>query len=260
MVAKRCSICAFYSNFVSVWLFSALFRRDALSELKVLSCSFIPGEADRFIVGTDTGHVTHESRFRDFCTPHQFKAPEIPSYIIQNASSSSKESSSERINKFSDPVVSISFNSHKPELFLCGYLSGMVCLYSINKETHLESWNLPHTIRQLHWSPQRPAVFYALDESSTIHVWDLLERSNEPIHSVAFEEGGGVAGFTLSPTVTTAKILGSQMNLSGANSRNATIVLSYWDGEVEAHILNEELGEVAIDELEQFEQFIQRKQ
>ncbi|KAJ3416774.1 WD repeat-containing protein 60 [Chytridiales sp. JEL 0842] len=219
-------------------------RRQQFDTNSVVTCAFVPGEAERFLIGTDMGQIQLESRFRDFCTPHQFKRSAL----------SSSDTTKDEQNRFdvsgaSDPAASISFNLYMPELFLCGHLSGQLALYSLHRETPLEKWFISSSVKQVEWSPHKPAVFYVLDEDSNIHVWDLLVSRDEPIQSASLGESGVVSCFSLSPTVASASTLGLQSADGGATIRNPLMVVSYYDGKVEVHVINEDLGELAVDEL-----------
>lgn len=63
------------------------------------------------------------------------------------------------------------------EIFMAGYENGSIALFSLNSDLPLLKWELPAAVKTLAWSPNRPAVFIALDFTGQIYVWDLLEST-----------------------------------------------------------------------------------
>ena len=60
---------------------------------------------------------------------------------------------------------------------MAGYENGSIALFSLNTDLPLLKWELPAAVKSLAWSPNRPAVFIALDVTGIIYVWDLLEST-----------------------------------------------------------------------------------
>ncbi|KND03310.1 uncharacterized protein SPPG_02357 [Spizellomyces punctatus DAOM BR117] len=207
--------------------------RSAVTDLRVLDCKFRTNDIDRFIVGTDIGTIIHESRFRNRCNPRTYNLKETTIAQI-------------------DGVSSLDFCPHDPRLFLAGYTSGMVGMFAANEATAIMRWTVSKgPVRLVRWSPHRPAVFYVLDETGTLHVWDLSEseaQATQVVKATKTGDNGRIVTFALSPTIVSAASTVSHANLAAASGRNATIMLGYADGTMEVHLLDSTLAERAIDE------------
>ncbi|KAI8855096.1 hypothetical protein BC829DRAFT_109737 [Chytridium lagenaria] len=294
----------------------------ASPNIHVLSCRFTPDNVTTFLVGTNTGDILHESRFREPCYPRVYDQNFNPAPLI----SKSCDLDNESLVQVVDPVTSLDFSPHHPDIFLAGYGSGGVALFHKSRSSPLTRWSLdwlsaedPKTpwggggsskqqksctknpsVVQLQWSPHRPSVFYVLDDTSTIYVWDLVEQSHEPTMIVPvgsylsegkkggrdspLQESARIAGFALSPsspgTVVPRRIdryefsgqnndipktekekkkgsKGAPAQTSRASSAiGASLILAFGDGEIEAHLLIDELVEPAVDEMSMFESYL----
>lgn len=205
------------------------------TEISVLDCKFHPSDIDRFIVGTDSGQILNESRFRTRCHPRTYNLQDSNYGMI-------------------DGATSLEFCPHDDRLFIAGYMSGMVGLFSVKERKAVVTWNASsHPIRLVRWSPQRPAVFFVLDHHGILNIWDLSESEAEPAHVVQTGDKG-IGGnrllvtFALSPTMSSAALSGSQATLAAAASKNATMLFGFADGTSEVHLLDQILAEQAIDE------------
>ncbi|KAJ3020525.1 WD repeat-containing protein 60 [Thoreauomyces humboldtii] len=204
--------------------------------ISVRDCKFFPSDIDRFVVATDSGDLLSESRFRDRCHPR--------TYCLKDASSI----------PCPDAATTLDFCPHDPRLFLTGFASGTVGLFSSRDASAVMTWEASRLpIVMVRWSPQRPAVFYVLDEAGCIRVWDLDESASEPAHVVTPRSTGNaqVALFALSQTMGSAAVTASQANLVAAarRSSNTTLLLGYADGSTEVHLLDSMLAEEGIDEV-----------
>lgn len=79
--------------------------------------------------------------------------------------------------------------------FLAGYEDGIVALYTTTSSHSIKSWNLGQSVVQIHWSPQRPVVFFALDCNGTVFVWNLSDQLHEPIYEFKPLPNVSVFGF-----------------------------------------------------------------
>ncbi|KAI8910652.1 WD40-repeat-containing domain protein [Powellomyces hirtus] len=211
-------------------------RKHDASAINVLDCKFHPSDIDRFVVATDSGAILSESRFRNRCHPRKYCMDE--STIAGN-----------------DGVLSLDFCPHDHRLFLAGYVSGAVCLFTTKEDNAVVVWEASkYPIKQVRWSPQRPAVFYVLDVRGVLMIWDLSESESEVAHVVTHESTNKASPkplvtFALSQTGSSAaSTTASQANLEAAANRNATILFGFADGTSEVHLLDQTLAEAAIDE------------
>ncbi|KAJ3121285.1 WD repeat-containing protein 60 [Physocladia obscura] len=209
-----------------------------------------PNSADKFIVATDTGMILNESKFRTTCFPKEFRL-NPPSFL-----------------RPADSTVSIDFNHHVPIIFLAAYESGIVALFHKCQETPLVTWKLSCAARVIAWSAHRPALFYALDEKSVLHIWDLLEHEATPTYIIALGDSSARKGekrravalaqspaFTVSSSLA-GTLLGSTSSLASSAGKNASLTVSYANGDIEVYFLNEELVEVGVDETQQFNYWV----
>ncbi|KAL2919858.1 hypothetical protein HK105_200775 [Polyrhizophydium stewartii] len=235
--------------------------RHAFSrDIAVHACTFLRNNIDRFLVGTDGGFVSHESRFRDKCFPRVFDpaTPRRPTTATEMALP--PPAALPR----SDPVTSIETCPHAAttSLFLAGHASGLVALYTTRWAAPLMTWPhaVRHAVKRIEWSPHRPAVFSVLDEQGNLYIWDLLESDHDPRHvvaaSVAASGDRRPARVVWSPTAVSATSRASLNNLLAAASRGATLVLGFDDGSVQVHRLDSQLAEMAIDEESEFAEYV----
>ncbi|KAI9330285.1 hypothetical protein BDR26DRAFT_807447 [Obelidium mucronatum] len=217
-----------------------------------------PGAPDRLIIGTDTGSILHESRFRNTCFPREYHLGPVSSVLTRAV----------------DSVSSIHFNPHNHYVFLASYESGTVAMYYSSHESPLVTWKIAVTACSVLWSAHRPSVFYVLDSKSVLHVWDILEQETAPTYVVNLGDSHGPSGtkrralgIAQSPAFNgtagavssgsgSAAITASTSSLASSANRNASLTVSYSSGDVEVYFLNEELVEAMVDEREQFDAWI----
>ncbi|KAI8819216.1 WD40-repeat-containing domain protein [Fimicolochytrium jonesii] len=216
-------------------------RSNPSKEIRVTTSHFLIPDVDKFLVGTDTGLILHQSRFRHRCHPRAF------SLTSQTPI---------------DAITSLSCSPHNPNLFLAGYTSGTIALFKLTDSSPLVTWDAsPDPIVSVQWSPQRPAVFFVLDETGKLSVWDLSESEADPAFVVrsgsvgastsSQRTTGPIVTFALCPAYTAVISDGttsaSQVKLAQP-SRNVTLMLGYADSTCEIHLLDEGLVEAAVDE------------
>ncbi|KAJ3068367.1 hypothetical protein HDU98_008454, partial [Podochytrium sp. JEL0797] len=202
-----------------------------------------PIHTDKFLLGTDTGHLLHESRFRNTCFPQEYTLSNSP------------------LPTPVDSINSIHFNPHSPFVFLASYESGTIALFYNTQSTPLMTWKLADSVaaREVLWSTHRPSVFYVLDSKSVLHVWDTLESETTPTYIINLGVIHGPSGtkrravtIAQSPALTSAQGstagMGSTASLASSANRNASLTIAYGNGDVDTHFLNEELVEQMVDE------------
>ena len=87
-----------------------------------------------------------------------------------------------------DPVTTVDPHPSQSDLFLAGYSSGTICLFSTHSSNPV--WRYEPTfstlkgrldsIKQVAWSTTRASVFWVLKHSGDIAIWDLLQSRIEP--------------------------------------------------------------------------------
>ncbi|KAJ3120863.1 hypothetical protein HK098_004200 [Nowakowskiella sp. JEL0407] len=190
-----------------------------------------PNNLDKFIAAADIGMVIQGSRYRDYCYPRSYHLKHSLSGI---------------------PVCSIDYNLHPLRfqskdtlLFLAGYKNGTISLFISSDPQPIYQWNLDNCqILKIKWSPHRPSVFYVLEDTSSLHIFDLLGNTIGPSFTVKIPNCK-IVDFGLSPTAAT------QPSLNLAMSKNATLALAvFCDGkfQVQIHLQENEWGEMGIDE------------
>uniref|UniRef100_A0A8C4U082 Dynein 2 intermediate chain 1 n=1 Tax=Falco tinnunculus TaxID=100819 RepID=A0A8C4U082_FALTI len=81
-------------------------------------------------------------------------------------------------------INAIDFFPFGKQLFLVGCSDGSIRLHQMTSEYPLMQWNDSTNGRPviaLQWALTRPAVFFVLDASSNIYIWDLLENDLLPV-------------------------------------------------------------------------------
>jgi WD40 repeat protein len=112
---------------------------------------------NRYLVGTDIGHVIHGVRFGSLeSAPKSFTT-----------------------NGFKAEVTCISFSPYKHNIFLVGFGDGTVSLYSTDASLPLNTWDTVYSqpILRIVWSTSRPSVFFAVS-AACVYIWDLLQDTN----------------------------------------------------------------------------------
>ncbi|XP_043365572.1 cytoplasmic dynein 2 intermediate chain 1 isoform X6 [Dermochelys coriacea] len=150
----------------TVQLNSSLFPKDilCLRTPQTLNIKFLPSNPNHFIVGTDIGVVSHGARHHLRVPPKLFKPQQGgPRSIRANA---------------------VDFSPFGKPIFLVGCSDGSIRLHQMTSEHPLIQWNDStngQPVIALQWALTRPAVFFVLDASSCVYIWDLLENDLCPV-------------------------------------------------------------------------------
>ncbi|XP_074802361.1 cytoplasmic dynein 2 intermediate chain 1 isoform X3 [Natator depressus] len=150
----------------TVQLNSSLFPKDilCLRTPQTLNIKFLPSNPNHFIVGTDIGVVSHGARHDLRVPPKLFKPQQGgPRSIRANA---------------------VDFSPFGKPIFLVGCSDGSIRLHQMTSEHPIIQWNDStngQPVIALQWALTRPAVFFVLDASSCVYIWDLLENDLCPV-------------------------------------------------------------------------------
>uniref|UniRef100_A0A8C9UC52 Dynein 2 intermediate chain 1 n=1 Tax=Serinus canaria TaxID=9135 RepID=A0A8C9UC52_SERCA len=146
-------------------IFLSLFPKDISQRIpQTLNIKFLSSNPNHFIVGTNIGLVGHGTRHDLKVVPKLFRPQES------------------RLRSIS--ITAIDFFPFGKPLFLVGCSDGSIRLHQMTSEYPLMQWNgstKGQPIIALQWALTRPAVFFALDASSNIYIWDLLENDLLPV-------------------------------------------------------------------------------
>uniref|UniRef100_A0A8C5NLC7 WD repeat domain 60 n=1 Tax=Junco hyemalis TaxID=40217 RepID=A0A8C5NLC7_JUNHY len=142
-----------------------LFPKDISQRMpQTLTIKFLSSNPNHFIVGTNIGLVGHGTRHDLKVVPKLFRPQES------------------RLRSIS--ITAIDFFPFGKPLFLVGCSDGSIRLHQMTSEHPLMQWNgstKGQPIIALQWALTRPAVFFVLDASSNIYIWDLLENDLFPV-------------------------------------------------------------------------------
>ncbi|CAM9235479.1 unnamed protein product [Bubo scandiacus] len=144
---------------------NSLFPKDVRQRMpQTLTIKFLSSNPNHFIVGTNIGLVGHSTRHDLKVLPKLFRPQES------------------RVRSIS--INAIDFFPFGKPLFLVGCSDGSIRLHQMTSEYPLMQWNDStngQPIIALQWALTRPAVFFVLDASSSIYIWDLLENDLLPV-------------------------------------------------------------------------------
>ncbi|KAM6314938.1 cytoplasmic dynein 2 intermediate chain 1 [Aegotheles albertisi] len=149
----------------TVELNNSLFPKDVHQRMpQTLTIKFLSSNPNHFIVGTNIGLVGHGTRHDLKVFPKLFRP---------------QESGLRTIN-----INAIDFFPFGKPLFLVGCSDGSIRLHQMTSDYPLMQWNDStngQPVIALQWALTRPAVFFVLDASSNIYIWDLLEDDLLPV-------------------------------------------------------------------------------
>ncbi|XP_074430245.1 cytoplasmic dynein 2 intermediate chain 1 [Larus michahellis] len=149
----------------TVELNNSLFPKDVRQRMpQTLTIKFLPSNPNHFIVGTNIGLVGHSARHDLKVFPKLFRPQEGGLRSIS--------------------INAIDFFPFGKPLFLVGCSNGSIRLHQMTSEYPLMQWNDStngQPVIALQWALTRPAVFFVLDASSNIYIWDLLENDLLPV-------------------------------------------------------------------------------
>ncbi|XP_078393395.1 cytoplasmic dynein 2 intermediate chain 1 isoform X2 [Cetorhinus maximus] len=194
---------------------------------QTLSIRFLPSDPNHFFIGTDIGLVSHGTRHGLQASPKLYK-PQINS---------------------AGPVrvTCIDFCHFGKTLFLVGCSDGTIRLHSVTTERPIIQWNEStqgRPIQAVLWALTRPGMFFILDDSSHIYVWDLLQNVSKP-----------VAEDSLQPDrITAIAILGDPEKPSASSG----LMLAKQSGAIEIQYLMKQWSEPHLNELETLHYILQK--
>ncbi|XP_050166479.1 cytoplasmic dynein 2 intermediate chain 1 [Myiozetetes cayanensis] len=144
---------------------NSLFPKDVRQRMpQTLTIKFLSSNPNHFVVGTNIGLVGHGTRHDLKVVPKLFRPQESGLRSIS--------------------ITAIDFFPFGKPLFLVGCSDGSIRLHQMTSEYPVMQWNYStngQPVIALQWALTRPAVFFALDASSNIYIWDLLENDLFPV-------------------------------------------------------------------------------
>ncbi|XP_051468352.1 cytoplasmic dynein 2 intermediate chain 1 isoform X2 [Apus apus] len=168
---------------------NSFFPKDVRQRMpQTLTIKFLSSNPNHFIVGTNIGLVGHGTRHDLKVFPKLFRPQESGLRSIS--------------------INAIDFFPFGKPLFLVGCSDGSIRLHQMTSEYPLMQWNDStngQPVIALQWALTRPSVFFVLDASSNIYIWDLLENDLLPVAKQAIP----------SETVVTMALLGEPEKPNG---------------------------------------------
>ncbi|XP_042745029.1 cytoplasmic dynein 2 intermediate chain 1 isoform X1 [Lagopus leucura] len=185
----------------------SLFPKDVCLRMpQTLTVKFLPSDPNHFIVGTNVGLIGRGTRHDVKVLPKLFRPQESGIRSIS--------------------INAIDFFPFGKPLFLVGCSDGSIRLHQMTSEYPLMQWNDStngQPVIALQWALTRPAVFFVLDASSNIYIWDLLESDLFPVAKQTIP----------SENVITMALLGEPEKTNGLLG----IVLANNSGEIDIHYM-----------------------
>uniref|UniRef100_A0A8C5MZX2 Dynein 2 intermediate chain 1 n=1 Tax=Leptobrachium leishanense TaxID=445787 RepID=A0A8C5MZX2_9ANUR len=150
----------------SIILDDSFFPKDILSlgSPQTLNIKFLPEDSNHFFIGTDIGLVTHGTRYGLIEAPRHYKAQH------------SKIGPSQ--------VTAVDFSPFHVPVFLAGCSDGCIRLHRTSAPFPVMQWSDStggQPVVTLRWSLTRPSVYFVLDATGFIYIWDLLENDLQPV-------------------------------------------------------------------------------
>ncbi|XP_006815867.1 cytoplasmic dynein 2 intermediate chain 1-like [Saccoglossus kowalevskii] len=198
--------------------------------IQAFQMQLLPKDPNHLYVGTDLGYVLHAVRYGGKAPPNAFKS-EIDVPV---------------------DVVAVDFSPFGLPCFLAGCVDGSLRLHSTTAEQPLVTW--PNStsgmaVVNVKWSQSRPAVFFVIDETAKVYVWDLLHSDGIPIKIEQFN-GGRLTACSLSNDHAATGF--------GLQGRRPEIAIGVGNGDVEIHRLNQQFYQASPDELDKVTNFLER--
>ena len=111
------------------------------------------------------------------------------------------------------------------------------CRYRLNEMAPIDSWSVPgvaanpwktsseadRALVWVQWSHQRPGVFFALDKSGVLHIWDLTQSQAGPVLSESLDTTAAPAEEG-EPAPDPRATVVTSIALSGASSTESNLV------------------------------------
>ncbi|XP_043917959.1 cytoplasmic dynein 2 intermediate chain 1 [Protopterus annectens] len=197
-----------------------------LGVLQTSSLKFLPSDPNHFIMGTDTGLVSHGTRHGLRTSPRLYKPQQNGPRPVQ--------------------VTCLNFCPFEETLFLVGCSDGSVRLHRTTSEYPVFQWNdstKGQPVVFMQWSFTRPAVFFILDAESYIYIWDLLDNDMQPVAQELIQ----------SDKVTTIAVLGDPEKPNALSG----LVLAKQSGTIEIQYLNKRWTVIQHEELKKLHKILQ---
>ncbi|XP_072432291.1 cytoplasmic dynein 2 intermediate chain 1 isoform X1 [Chiloscyllium punctatum] len=194
---------------------------------RTLSIRFLPSDPNHFFIGTDTGLVSHGTRHGLQAAPKLYRFQINGSRPVQ--------------------VTCIDFCHFGKTLFLVGCSDGTIRLHSVTTELPVIQWNEStqgRSIQAVLWALTRPSMFFVLDVSSHIYVWDLLQNVSKPVAEESLQ----------SDKITAIAILGDPEKPSASSG----LMLAKQSGGIEIQYLMKQWSEPHLNELETLHYILQK--
>ncbi|XP_059495553.1 cytoplasmic dynein 2 intermediate chain 1 isoform X2 [Stegostoma tigrinum] len=194
---------------------------------RTLSIRFLPSDPNHFFIGTDTGLVSHGTRHGLQAAPRLYKSQTNGARAVQ--------------------VTCIDFCHFGNTLFLIGCSDGTIRLHSVTTENPVIQWNEStqgRSIQAVLWALTRPGMFFVLDASSHVYVWDLLQNVSKPVAEESL----------LSDKITAIAILGDPEKPSASSG----LMLAKQSGAIEIQYLMKQWSEPHLNELETLHYILQK--
>lgn len=146
-----------------------------VSDLKLTCCKSV--FENTYLACCDTGEIIHYDISESKCVHYPFILQKsfIPALCY---------------------AVSLDISPFLPNTFLAGFNSGEIALFSFSNKLPIVTWQMESEIVKVEWSMHRPAIFFALDKSGLINIYDLIQSINEPVFTSS-SWGINVKGFKL---------------------------------------------------------------
>ncbi len=147
-------------------------------------------------------------------------------------------------------VVQLDLSPFGLPYFLAASTDGCICLYSLAFELPLLSrssstGDLP--VVSISWSRSRPSVFYVVDVTSKVYVWELLICQGGPVKTEQFSHGR----LTLIELSNDHAATGR-----GMQGSKPSMVITDDSGAVDVHVINQHFSVADPNELEQMALFL----
>jgi len=123
-------------------------------------------------------------------------------------------------------------------LMLVGRDNGAISLYSTARSQPLKTWYVSGAVKKVAWSPTRPAVFIALDDTSRLHFFLLLEKQDGPVLIENVD----------SSQVESIDVAGLKQG-AGKNDK-VGMAVAFGTGHIQMHLLARKFSEPLSDEAE----------
>ncbi|XP_071943520.1 cytoplasmic dynein 2 intermediate chain 1-like isoform X2 [Antedon mediterranea] len=203
-------------------------RRD-VSHLSVRHLHFSQTDANHFYVATDAGYIMHCTRNGTADMPRLYHT---------------------QID-FPVDILAVDFHPFGLPFFLVGCRDGCIRLHHTKSEFPVVTWSNSTNgmdLVSLAWSRSRPAVFFSVDVTAKMFIWDLLKSDSNPIRTEQFNNKR-LKCLSLSNDHSATRRARSE--------REPELAVSNEKGTVEIHRLNEQFSRAEQDELTQCKEFLQ---